>query len=288
MSKENGNSNHTETIERIKSYYDSFSMVEKRIADCILSNPDIVTDSTVAQLSLVCGTSAASVVRFSKSIGFKGFNELKYYMENQILTSYGIEQAIEREDDIATIKQKFANLNRMIIDETMQMLDNETLERAIDKLMHAKRILIIGEGGSGSICISTYNLFLQLGLPCSVETDAFLQVMATTHLDEDDVVLAIIHSGSTKNTVDSMKQAKLNGATVITITGYSKSPMSEQADIVLYTTTRNTLSLSDVPSARISELCVIGVLQLGILSRNFDKYSKNIEKSKDAYKLKRI
>ena len=288
MLRENGNSNHTETIERIKSYYDSLSTVESRIADCILNNPEIVTDCTVAQLSEICGTSAASVVRFSKSIGFKGFNELKYYMENQILTSYGIEQAIEREDDIATIKQKFANLNRMIIDETMQMLDNETLEKAIDKLVQARRILIIGEGGSGSICISTYNLFLQLGLPCSVETDAFLQVMATTHLDEQDVVLAIIHSGSTKNTVDSMKQAKLNGATVITITGHSKSPMSEQADIVLYTTTRSTLSLSDVPSARISELCVIGVLQLGILSRNFDKYSKNIEKSKNAYKLKRL
>jgi DNA-binding MurR/RpiR family transcriptional regulator len=112
--------------------------------------------------------------------------------------------------------------------------------------------------------------------------------MATTHLNENDVVVAIIHSGRSKNTLDSMRQAKKNGATVICITGYQKSPMSEEADIVLYSTTRSTLSLSDVPSARISELCIIGVLQLGILARNFNKYTVNIEKSKEAYKLKRI
>jgi len=281
-------SRSTETIDRIVSHYDTYSEVEKRVADYILENQEGISTMTTAELARNCKTSPASIIRFSKAIGFKGFNELKYYMENQILSSYGIEQAIGKDDDIAMIKQKFAKLNQLIIDDTMQMLDNRQLEIAIDKLVNANRILVIGEGGSGAICISTYNLFLQLGLPCAVETDAFLQVMATTHLNENDVVVAIIHSGRSKNTLDSMRQAKINGATVICITGYQKSPMSEEADIVLYSTTRSTLSLSDVPSARISELCIIGVLQLGILARNFNKYTVNIEKSKEAYKLKRI
>lgn len=281
-------SRSTETIDRIVSHYDTYSEVEKRVADYILENQEGISTMTTAELARNCKTSPASIIRFSKAIGFKGFNELKYYMENQILSSYGIEQAIGKDDDIAMIKQKFAKLNQLIIDDTMQMLDNRQLEIAIDKLVNANRILVIGEGGSGAICISTYNLFLQLGLPCAVETDAFLQVMATTHLTENDVVIAMIHSGRSKNTLDSMRQAKINGATVICITGYQKSPMSEEADIVLYSTTRSTLSLSDVPSARISELCIIGVLQLGILARNFNKYTVNIEKSKEAYKLKRI
>lgn len=281
-------SRSTETIDRIVSHYDTYSEVEKRVADYILENQEGISTMTTAELARNCKTSPASIIRFSKAIGFKGFNELKYYMENQILSSYGIEQAIGKDDDIAMIKQKFAKLNQLIIDDTMQMLDNRQLEIAIDKLVNANRILVIGEGGSGAICISTYNLFLQLGLPCAVETDAFLQVMATTHLNENDVVVAIIHSGRSKNTLDSMRQAKINGATVICITGYQKSPMSEEADIVLHSTTRSTLSLSDVPSARISELCIIGVLQLGILARNFNKYTVNIEKSKEAYKLKRI
>lgn len=288
MKEFDSSSRSTETIDRIVSHYDSYSEVEKRVADYILENQEVISSMTTAELARNCKTSPASIIRFSKAIGFKGFNELKYYMENQILSSYGIEQAIGKDDDIAMIKQKFAKLNQLIIDDTMQMLDNRQLELAIDKLVNAKRILVIGEGGSGSICISTYNLFLQLGLPCAVETDAFLQVMATTHLNENDVVVAMIHSGRSKNTLDSMRQAKMNGATVICITGYQKSPMSEEADIVLHSTTRSTLSLSDVPSARISELCIIGVLQLGILARNFNKYSVNIEKSKEAYKLKRI
>jgi DNA-binding MurR/RpiR family transcriptional regulator len=281
-------SRNTETIDRIVSHYDSYSEVERRVADYILENQEGISSMTTVELARNCQTSPASIIRFSKAIGFKGFNELKYYMENQILSSYGIEQAIGKDDDIAMIKQKFAKLNQLIIDDTMQMLDNRQLEIAIDKLVNANRILVIGEGGSGAICISTYNLFLQLGLPCAVETDAFLQVMATTHLNENDVVIAMIHSGRSKNTLDSMRQAKKNGATVICITGYQKSPMSEEADIVLYSTTRSTLSLSDVPSARISELCIIGVLQLGILAKNFNKYTVNIEKSKEAYKLKRI
>lgn len=288
MNKFDPRGKNTETIDRIIAYYDSYSVVEKRIADYILEHQDEIASLTTMELSERCDTSPASIIRFSKTIGFKGYNELKYYMENQILSSYGIEQAIDEDDDIARIKQKFAKINQMIIDDTMQMIDNHEMDKAIDEIIKAKRILIIGEGGSGSICLSTYNLFLQLGLPCTVETDAFLQVMAATHLTEEDVVIAIIHSGRTKNTLDSMRQARRNGAKIICITGYQKTPMSEEADILLYSTSRDTLSLSDVPAARISELCVIGVLQLGILSRDFEKYSRNNEKSKEAYSLKRV
>jgi RpiR family carbohydrate utilization transcriptional regulator len=288
MNKFDTRGNNTETIDRIIAYYNSYSAVEKRIADYILSHQDEIAGLTTVELSERCETSPASIIRFSKAIGFRGYNELKYYMENQILSSYGIEQAIDEEDDIAKIKQKFAKINQMIIDDTMQMIDNQEMEKAIDAITSARRILIIGEGGSGSICFSTYNLLLQLGLPCIVETDAFLQVMAATHLTEEDVVIAIIHSGRTKNTLDSMRQARRNGAKIICITGYQKTPMSDEADILLFSTSRETLSLSDVPAARISELCVIGVLQLGILAKDFEKYSKNNEKSKEAYSLKRV
>lgn len=277
-----------EALNRIHQYLGSFSEVEHKIADYILLNSSEVENMTASILARSCGVSAASVIRFSKTIGFKGFNELKYYLKNVATKKYSIEEDITRFDDLKAITEKFTKINQNVIEETMQMMDLKALDKAIDSILDAKRILIAGEGGSGTICGSAYNLFLQLGLPCTVETDAFLQIMAANHLEKGDVMLAIIHSGRTINTIDSIKVAKENGATIIGIVGHEKSPIATLSDIVLYSTTRDTLTLSDVPSARISELCIIGVLQLGILSRDYRKYSKKNEKSKKVYKIKRV
>lgn len=277
-----------EALDRIHHYMGSFSETEHKIAEYILQHAADVETMTASNLASSSGVSAASVVRFCKTIGFKGFNELKYYLKNIAPKRYRMEEDITRFDDLQAIKEKFMKINQNVIEETMQMLDLKAMDRAINSIIGAKRILIAGEGGSGSICVSAYNLFLQLGLPCMVETDAFLQIMAATHLEKGDVLLAIIHSGRTINTIDSIRAAKENGATVIGIVGHEKSPLATLSDIVIYSTTRDTLTLSDVPSARISELSIIGVLQLGILSRDYRKYSRKNEKSKKVYKLKRV
>ena len=277
-----------EYLERIKAHYNILSESGKKIADYILKNKDEIVGLSSHALAAKIGTSAATVVRFCYALGFKGYTELKFYIERELLSPSFETIQVNRGDSMNIIKQKVLNFNKDVIDDTLMMLDSEKLEQAVKALSMASRIDLYGEGGSGSITMSAANLFLQIGLPCNAYTDAFMQITSAAHLKHNDVALAIIHSGRTRNTIDSLKEAHKQGATTICITGYTNSPITEHADIVLYTSSKSTGFLSDLPAARISELCAISVIQMAIVANNYEKFAGSIKKSKEVFKIKRL
>ncbi|MDK2800147.1 MAG: RpiR family transcriptional regulator, carbohydrate utilization regulator [Clostridiales bacterium] len=280
--------NNTEYLARIRSHYHLLSDSEKKIADYILKNRDEIVDISIHPLAKKTGTSAATVIRFCQALGFKGYTEFKFYIERELLSPVGEIEKINKDDSIKVIKQKLFNFNKEVIDDTLMILDDDQTEKAVDAISKAETIHFYGEGGSGSIAFSAAHAFLQIGLPCNFFNDAFLQVSSASQLKKGDVAIGITHSGRTINTIDAIKVAKERGATTICITGYVNSPITEYSDIILYTSSKTTNFLSDLPAARISELCIISTLQLGIITRNYEKLAGNIKKSKEAFELKRI
>lgn len=278
----------TEYLSRIKNHYHQLSDTEKRIADYILQNRTSIVDIAIQKLAQETQTSAATIIRFCQALGFKGYTELKFYIEKELLSPLGEAEEINEEDSIKVLKQKIFNFNKKVIDDTLMILDDNELEKSINAIANAKRIVLYGEGGSGSIAITALHLFLQIGLPCNTFTEPFAQVMSASTLKKGDVAIGIIHSGRSINTIDAVSVAKERGATTICITGYANSPITKYSDIMLYTSSKTTNFLSDLPSARVSELCVLSILQLGVVSRNYEKFSGSIKKSKDMFKLKRM
>ena len=292
MSEKNSNFlkgvDEIEYLARIRNHYHLLSDSEKKIADYILDNKDNILNLPISMLAEKIGTSAATIIRFCQSLGFKGYTELKFYVERELLSPVGEIEKIDKNDSIKVLKQKIFKFNKEVIDDTLMILDDSKVEKAIDAISGAQKINLYGEGGSGSIALSALNLFLQIGLPCSAFNDAFLQITSAAQLTKNDVAIGISHSGRAINTVDAMKVAKQKGATVICITGYANSPITEYSDIVLYTSSKTTHFLSDLPAARISELCVLSILQLGIVTRNYENFTGNIKKSKEIFKMKRL
>ena len=77
--------------------------------------------------------------------------------------------------------------------DTLEVLDEGALIKAINLLTAARRILIVGVGTSGPIVHSMYNMLMRLGLNCKAETDSYLQLMEVALLGPGDVVVAISH-----------------------------------------------------------------------------------------------
>lgn len=277
----------TEYLCRIRNHYEQLSDSEKRVADYILNNKATVVDIAIKKLAQITGTSAATIIRFCQALGFKGYTELKFYIERELLSPVGEAEEINENDSIKVLKQKIFNFNKKVIDDTLMILDDIEVEKAINAISKAQKIGLYGEGGSGSIAMSALNLLLQIGLPCDTFIDPFLQVMSASQLRKGDVAIGIAHSGRTINTIDAMRVAKQKGATTICITGYTNSPITEYSDIILYTSSNTTNFLSDLPAARISELCVISILQLGVVTRNYEKFAGSIKKSKEIFEIKR-
>jgi len=77
-------------------------------------------------------------------------------------------------------------------------------------------------------------------------------------------VVAISHSGSTKDVVETLEIAKQAGATTIAIVSHRKAPVATTADIALCVHARETGFKPEPMSSRIAHLSVIDVLSVGV------------------------
>jgi RpiR family carbohydrate utilization transcriptional regulator len=277
-----------EYLARIRNHYNLLSESERKIADYIINQRETILQLTAAELAEKIGSSAATIVRFCRTLGFKGYTDLKFYIERELLSLVGAEEKIDKNDSVKVLKQKVFKFNQKIIDDTIMTLDDENLEKAIIAIANARKVDIYGEGGSGSIALTALNLLLHIGIPCNAHTDANLQILSALQLRKGDVALGISHSGRTINAIDALKIAQHNGATTICITGYAKSAITQYSDIVLYSSSKTSRFLSDLPAARISELCVLSAIQLGIVARNYEGFIGNVQKTKEIVEIKRV
>ena len=72
-------------------------------------------------------------------------------------------------------------------------------------------------------------------------SDVHRSVASAAHLNTEDVVIAVSHSGRTAEVLDPVRVAKQRGATVLAITNYPRSPLAEMVDIVLSSAGRESI-----------------------------------------------
>ncbi len=280
-------SEEIEYMSRISTQYNSLTSSEKKIANYVIAKREELLNISIHVMAKHIGVSSSTITRFCRKLGFKNFNEFKYYVEKELLSPDGKVEPLDINDSIKILKQKIIKFNKEVIEDTLITLQDDALEKAIEVISKARRIDFYGEGGSGATAMGAYNMFLQAGLYCNVFNDAMLQVMSASQLQKEDVAIGITHSGSSKNTVEALKVAKQQGARTIGITGHLNSPITKVSDIVLYASLKQKPFISDLPAARVSELCVIGILQVGVIAQNYNRFIEKMKKAKRAMNLKR-
>lgn len=274
-----------EYVSRIRSRYGAMSESEKKIADFILSSDFIKDDSSIKSLAEATGTSVATIVRFCKTLGFKGYAEFKFYCQKEILAPFSGQVEISSGDSIGTIKQKVAEFSKNAITNSIMYTDNEQIDRAIEILSGARQILITGEGSAAGIALLAVNTFMNLGIPSYVVQDPLTQIRAASFLGERDVVIGITNCGHIKDVVDTMMTAKERGAKTICITGMEDSLVTKYADICLCTTLRDNQSPLDLPTTTICQMITLHTLQIGYIVRNNPDTEKRV---KDLYQLSEL
>lgn len=272
----------------IQKFEDSFSKTEKKIASYMIEHPEAILNCSVEELAQATGTSGATVVRFCRTIGFRGFMDFKYQMERNVLYVVENEQQIMQEDNISTIKNKIIQYSVSMLEEFRMALDDEALDRACEALIRAKRVIIFAEGGSASMADYAKTSLIHTGIYCSVETDASLQIMAAEYATQEDLVIGMTHSGRIANTIEALAVARRRGATTVAITGTHGTPVCKYADIVLACDINHQFDLSDFQGSRLEEFCVLSILQIGALMRTYDKAAEIAKRVSTSVELRRV
>lgn len=277
-----------EYVSRISAYYDQLNEVGRRIADYLIKNNDVLSESiTIGELSALTGASTSSIVRFCKTLGFKGFAEFKFFAQKGLFTQSVNSIRMDPDDNAASIKQKVAESAKNAINDCILTTDNRSLEDAIDALVSAKRVLICGQGSACGVAHSSANMFLSIGINAISVADPLTHIRIASYLDENDVVVGISNCGHIKDVVDTLMAARKAGATTICITGIVDSLVTKYADIVLYTTPHQNIHALDLPTTNICQIITIHTLLIGVLLRTQDRNAEHVKNLQNISQLKR-
>jgi DNA-binding MurR/RpiR family transcriptional regulator len=231
------------------------------VADVILARPELAIYASVNEVAAAAGVSEATVMRFCRLLGFRGFQDFKIALARELVTPIKrLHEEVAEGDDAATMVHKVFQANLAALQDTLAVLDMEAMASAAQWLQAARLLLLIGVGTSGPIVEDAANKFFRLGLLVRAVTDAHLMMMAAALLTPADVLLAVSHSGSTRDTVETAKTAKNAGARVICITNNSLSPLTKTADLVLVTASRETRFRQEAMASRLCQTSIIDSL----------------------------
>ncbi|RBP46988.1 MurR/RpiR family transcriptional regulator [Garciella nitratireducens] len=280
-----------EVFLKIKSQYSGFNSTEKKVANFILSRPEKVIYSTISQVAEQLEISDATVFRFCKKIGFKGFQAVKISLAkdfNEENHNSYINKKISDTDDEVTVLHKVFQANISSLNESLHSINPKNIKKAIDFLLNADQIVFYGNGGSGAVAMDAQHKFLRLGMRVSAYTDNHLQLMSAAQLGKNDVMVIISHSGSNLNMINLLEFAKENATKTIGITSFSKSPIDEKVDISLNAISQETEYQFEAFSSRIAHLTIIDALYVNVALKRKELSDTAIQKMRNAITYTKI
>lgn len=227
-----------DVIADVRRSYDELTRSQKRIAEAIVEDPEFVAFATVEKMAAKLGVSPSTVVRFTYRLGLTGYVDLQERVRTLVRSQ--MRAASEKVDEqellghfgasafASSFEQDLDHLRRSIA-----ALDPADMEKAVDYLESARRVLVTGDGTAYSVAYyTTLALGRTRGKTDLVRADAD-SVGRLVDLGPEDAVLAFTFPPYASTVLDVVRRAKAEGAPIIGVTDSPISPVGQLVDIVL-------------------------------------------------------
>jgi DNA-binding MurR/RpiR family transcriptional regulator len=246
--------------ERIAAALNRFSPKQKRLARYMLDNKYLVSFASANRVGESVGCSAATVVRFAQSLGYEGFSELRNAVRQEMPTYLTPAERIERRlaapPNPHEIPQQVFHTDIINIERTASNLDAACFDAALDAIVQAERILVVGCGLSAAPVWFLAHSLKVIGFNVRVDLHGGLSLaMEVGQLRPNTLLIAIDLWRYARSIADAVVAAQGQGAHILVITDSVVSPLAQDADYAFGVATDGTgHSLS--PTAVISLLNV--------------------------------
>ena len=270
----------------IQLSYNQFTKTEKKIADYVVQNTNKVLFMSITELSESCGVADASVHRFCRTMGVKGYQEFKMKLS---LSATSEEETTHEKDDLNLnidslefILDKILQGHISALKETRTLMRMEEIERAVKMMEDAENIYFFGIGDSLLTAREARNKFLRICNKVSCIDDPHMQAMTASMAGSNDVIFIISYSGATKDNIYGAKIAKKVGAKIVGITRFLKSPLTSYTDALLVCGSNEGPLDGGSMGAKLSQLYIIDVLFQEYYRRNKEASVENNKKTSKA------
>lgn len=246
----------------IESNYDNFTTVEKNIADFFIQNRkkmDFSAKAVAEQLFV----SEASLSRFAKKCGYRGYREFIYQYE---------ETFVEKSESITGNTRMVLNVYQELLNKTYSLVDEAQIARISRYLNHASRVFVCGIGSSGLAAREMKLRFMRIGVDIDSIQDSDLMRMQAVFQNETCLVFGLSISGEKEEVLYFLKEAHKRKAKTVMVTAKNQEKLEEFCDEVLLLPSLRHLNHGNVISPQFPVLIMLDIIYSYFLEQN--KYEK--------------
>lgn len=246
----------------IESNYDNFTTVEKSIADFFIQNRkkmDFSAKAVAEQLFV----SEASLSRFAKKCGYRGYREFVYQYE---------ETFVEKPESITGNTRMVLNVYQELLNKTYNLVDEAQIARISRYLSQASRVFVCGMGSSGLAAREMKLRFMRIGVDIDSIQDSDLMRMQAVFQNQSCLVFGISISGEREEILYLLREAHKRKARTVMVTAKNRELLEEFCDEVLLLPSLKHLNHGNVISPQFPVLVMLDIIYSYFLEQN--KYEK--------------
>lgn len=271
---------------RIRFQLPSLPRAERVVAEALLENPEAISGLTLAQLAKETGSSDASIIRFCRRMGFKGYTDFKNaFICRRDLSEEDEEK--ENQDSMMVILKKVFRGNMQTLTDTLS-LATTNYDEALNAMVNAKSIHFFGVGDAYAVCQLAHMKITRLGIGGSAYSDVTQQLVAAANIRPGDVAFSVSYEGRSRNVVEAMKIAKERGAVTICITKMNKSPLLHYVDIALFISVSDLTIGREKVARRVADQAILDALFVGMSIRMGKEAVKRMQDTHKVMEINKI
>jgi DNA-binding MurR/RpiR family transcriptional regulator len=268
-------------LDRIKTYQSQMPATMAKIAAVLIETPRAPLDLSITELAERAGTSAASITRFCRMIGYAGYSPLRVGIaqelgrgDAQAAWFADIGRSFGPHDAPEEMRQTLLNTHVRSLQTTAGLLDLPTALRVAEAIGKSRHVDVYGVGGSALTALEVEARLYRIGINVHPWSEVHNGLTSAAILDRNCVAIGISNTGRTDETIQMLTVAKAAGARTVAITGNPESPLAKVAeDVLIAASPDGYLQPADL-SARHCQLFVVDFLYLLIAQLNFDRTAR--------------
>ncbi len=251
-------------VPMIESNYGNFTTVEKNIADFFIKNHKKL-DFSARAVAEKLYVSEASLSRFAKKCGYRGYREFVYQYEKTF---------VEKQETITGNTRMVLNAYQELLNKTYSLMDEVQTGRIAKYLNKAERVFTCGIGSSGFASDEMGMRFMRIGVNINSVTNPDIMRMQTVFRDSRSLIFGISISGLQEAVLYFLRESHKRGAKTVLITANNRLGYENFCDEVVLVPSLKHLNHGNVISPQFPILVMLDIIYACYAEQ--DKHKKEI------------
>ncbi len=265
-------------LKTLESGFADFSKGQKRIASYLIEHYEKAAYMTAAKLGSVADVSESTVVRFADELGFDGYAGLQAALRETVRTQLTSFERIELSDALIgdkNILEQVLLADAENLRKTLEKIDKDAFNDAVDKIASARKIYILGVRSSAMLAgFMYYNLQMAFDNLVLVQTSLGSEMLEQImHIGKEDVMVAISFPRYSRTIVKAVEFAAEQGADIVALTDSPQSPIAARASQFL----RASSDMASFADSLVAPLGIINAITVSVAKKKRSEVTERLQ-----------